>query len=76
MSELAKIKIETDGGPWARHNYPCPVHGDEPAVLNLDDGVFHPSWKAQDAGWMLVKATGLRARIIRALSQDDVKRGS
>lgn len=37
------------------HDMPCPIHREEPAVLNLGDGIFHPSWKAQREGWMLIK---------------------
>lgn len=53
--KLQKIKIVTDGGPWASHDYPCPVFRDRPAVLNLSKGIFEPSWEAQDKGYHLVK---------------------
>lgn len=43
-------------GPTAIHDQCCAVHHKESAVLNLDDGVFHPSWKAQQEGWRLVKS--------------------
>lgn len=50
--------IVTDGGPWADHDMACPVYYlSKPAVLDLNTGVFHPSWKAQDQGWRLVKIT-------------------
>ena len=65
--ELLKIKVLTDGGPWAMHNYPCPVYSDEPAVLEIHDGVFHPSWKAQSEGWALVKTSGWRGWVIKKL---------
>lgn len=53
---LAQIKIESDGGPWVNHNYPCPVIRDSHAVFNLNTGVFEPSWGAQRAGWHIVHA--------------------
>ena len=56
--KLLKIDIETDGGPWAKHNMPCPIDRKEYAVLDLESGVFLPSWKAQREGWMLIKAPG------------------
>ena len=47
--------VETDGGPWATHNMPCPVLGPpHHAVLDIGTGIFHPSWKAQEQGWRLV----------------------
>lgn len=60
------VQIETDGGPWATHDMPCGVHFDkgEKAVLNLNDGVFEPSWRAQSEGWRLVcVAPGWRRRV-------------
>jgi hypothetical protein len=50
------------------HNYPCPVlyNSDEKAVCNLHDGTFHPSWKAQEAGWKLIKAdTWFRKQLLK-----------
>lgn len=65
---LAEIKIETDGGPWVTHNAPCSVFGDEHAVLDLNNGIFLPSWKAQGEGWRLVKAdTRFRRWILHTL---------
>jgi hypothetical protein len=35
----------------------CAVfHRHESAVLNLDIGVFEPSWKARSEGWRLIQA--------------------
>ena len=45
-----------DHGPVCDHNMPCAVLAGEPAVLNGSTGVFQPSWKAQEKGWMLVRA--------------------
>lgn len=50
-----EIQIITDGGPWAKHNFPCPVLRNRHAVLNLGTGTFHPSWKAQEDGWTLIQ---------------------
>jgi hypothetical protein len=48
--------VINDGGPWATHDMPCSVyHQTEHAVLNLNKGVFEPSWKAQKKGWKLIQ---------------------
>lgn len=43
-------------GVCAEHDYSCPVYRNEHSVLDMSTGVFQPSWKAQKAGWHLVKA--------------------
>jgi len=53
--ELLSPTIQTDGGPWVKHNMPCAVNLSEHAVYDLSLGVFLPSWNAQRDGWMLVK---------------------
>lgn len=60
-TKLRVADIEAlDFGPAILHNYPCPVlFGDantpaEPAVLDMERGVFRPSWKAQQQGWHLI----------------------
>jgi hypothetical protein len=50
-----EITIATDGGPWALHNMPCYVCDDEPAILNLSNGIFEPGAKCKAAGWQLKK---------------------
>lgn len=45
--------VVTDGGPWAAHNMPCPVCITRGAMLNLDDGVFHPCDRCRLSGWNL-----------------------
>lgn len=51
-----KPTITTDGGPWAKHDMPCCVLQEiAPAVLNIDENVFEPSWQAQEQGWQLVR---------------------
>jgi len=52
--ELMKPTI-VDHGICADHNMPCAVMGDSPAVLDGSTGIFKPSWKAQEQGWMLVR---------------------
>ena len=69
---LLRPTIVTDGGPWAEHDYPCPVHLDEPAVLHLDTGIFHPSWKADKEGWMLIRVKSkFKRKIIKMLIGED-----
>jgi len=59
-------KIETDGGPWAMHDVACPIHGPKKSsVLDLNTGIFHPSWKAQREGWILIKFPKWLAKFIR-----------
>ena len=53
--ELLKIKIVTDGGPWAQHNYPCPVCRVKPAVINVGTGRFNACWSCQDKGWQVCR---------------------
>ena len=54
IMELAKIEIETDGGPWAFHNMPCSVCGREHAILELWSGHFQPCPSCQKKGFILV----------------------
>lgn len=67
--KLTEVNIITDGGPWVKHNMHCPIMWDkEPAVFDMDQNVFLPSWKAQEDGWITVKAVGWRGFLIRWLS--------
>ncbi len=69
--EKTRVKFETDGGPWVRHNMPCPVNWDvDKAVFDMNNNTFQPSWNAQKEGWMMVKAKGFRASLIRLLSSN------
>lgn len=56
--KLIEIEIHTDGGPWAEHNYPCPIFWERPSVYELGYGIFSPSWEAQKKGWKIVKVNG------------------
>ena len=51
---LAEIKVVTDGGPWATHNFPCPVCRENKAILNLNEGVMEPCGRCSGFGWQLV----------------------
>lgn len=53
--QVREPKIECHG-PAATHDQSCAVLRGESAVLNLNLGVFEPSWKAQEKGWHLVHA--------------------
>ena len=44
-----------DHGLVAEHDQACAVFQDQPAVLDCRNGVFKPSWRAQQLGWTLVK---------------------
>lgn len=48
-----------DLGICVDHDQACAVYhteGVQPAVIELNTGVFQPSWKAQQEGWRLVQA--------------------
>lgn len=47
--------VHTDGGPWAIHDYACPVCGQDYAVLVLHSGKFQPCWSCQKDGYRTVK---------------------
>lgn len=47
--------ITTDGGPWATHDYACPVCVEKSAVLELGTGQFSPCWPCQKLGWRTKK---------------------
>lgn len=58
-----------DSGLVADHNMPCIVQNGvyrdvEPAVIDLNSGIFHPSWRAQRDGWFLVRARSKWQRLV------------
>ena len=54
-------------GLFARHDQRCAVLKGEHAVFDCNEGVFHPSWKAQSDGWQLIRAdTWWRRLLVRA----------
>jgi hypothetical protein len=59
-----EIKMETDGGPWVSHDYPCPVYSHLNSVYDMDKGIFQPSWVAQERGWHLIKTDTWFKRVI------------
>jgi len=65
MSSLLEVDIITDGGPWAKHNMPCPVCGQEPAVLQLWNGIFQPCWKCQKKGIITLQLPRWLMKLIR-----------
>lgn len=65
--KLAEIEICTDGGPWAKHNYPCSVCGKYHAVLDLNTGVFQPCWACQTLGWKITKKSMRFSKFLRFL---------
>jgi hypothetical protein len=55
VEELANIKY-FDYGIGFHHNMPCCIYPDnQPAVLDCSNGIFTPSWCAQQEGWALVR---------------------
>lgn len=61
--EKTEIKIETDGGPWADHNMPCPVCWENKAVYHTNTGRFDVCWKCQKEGWHVCR-TILSGRLV------------
>lgn len=54
-------------GPYAEHDQCCAIMFYEPAVLDMHEWVFRPSWKAQKDGWRLVRARNwLQRAVLRA----------
>lgn len=48
--------LDSDG-MVAFHDQACPVyHQEEKSVYDCNDGIFQPSWKAQQEGWIMVQA--------------------
>lgn len=61
--------IETDGGPWATHNMPCPVCLNKKAIIYLNDGSFHPCGECQMKGWVLKKEILWKKKITSTLKK-------
>lgn len=57
------ITVYTDGGPWAHHNFPCPICHECVAVLELDGWVFQPCRGCQADGWIIEKRISFMAII-------------
>lgn len=65
----AREPIIIDLGPVAQHNQRCAILKNESAVLCINTGVFHPSWKAQQQGWHIVKADTWVKRLALSILQ-------
>lgn len=65
MTTVHEPVIITDGGPWASHDFACPVCHNKHAVLDLNTGVFQPCWDCQTLGWLLTKRTSKLTRWLR-----------
>jgi hypothetical protein len=58
-------------GPVAEHDQCCAVYNTESAVLDLSEGVFKPSWRAQRIGWHLIRArTRMQRLALRIFFQE------
>lgn len=57
--------IVTDGGPWAMHDYACPVCQERKAVIDLSAGHFQPCWSCQEDGWHVARRRRWQARKVR-----------
>ena len=57
-------------GPVAFHTQRCAVLPGRHAVLDLNAGVFRPSWEAQAQGWRLVRADTWPRRLALRLFGD------
>lgn len=76
VGELPQIRWNDYGGaPMAEHNMPCCQCCDRKAVLQLSSAphrpMFQPCWKCQREGWVTVKATGWKRRLLRGLGLVD-----
>lgn len=49
--DLHKPVINSDGGPWADHDYACPVCQERKAIINLNTGHFNPCDQCRADGW-------------------------
>jgi hypothetical protein len=56
-----------DYGIVAEHDMACAVYAEKSAVLQLNTGVFQPSWEAQENGWRLVHARNRFQRLVLRL---------
>lgn len=48
------VVVSTDGGPWAQHNFPCPVCKEANAMMDLGGWIFEPCTKCHERGWQLM----------------------
>lgn len=71
--KLSIVSIDDLGGaPFCKHNYPCPIYSDLPAVRIMGRGYFQPSWKAQDEGWRIIRIDNrIQELLIRVFFKDE-----
>jgi hypothetical protein len=73
---LAEVRAVTDWGPWAQHNFPCPVCKQRAALVDLDGWVFQPCHPCQQLGWELrAPARGKLRRWLRGQPAVDTAPG-
>lgn len=51
--EMADVEIFTDGGPWLKHNMPCPVCHNRPGVYDMNTGIIGPCWECHGKGYRI-----------------------
>lgn len=61
--------VDDHGLGLVAHNMPCIVQNGvyrdvEPAVIDVNSGIFHPSWRAQRDGWFLIRARSQWQRFV------------
>ena len=56
-----------DVGIYAEHNHACSVCALRKSVLDLNNQVFQPCWKCQDAGWTVIKRRRNLGEYLRGL---------
>lgn len=59
---LAEILGITDWGPWAQHNFPCPVCKERASIVDLAGWIFGPCASCAAAGWALTQHPRRRRR--------------
>jgi hypothetical protein len=64
MNELAEVHVDVHG-PFALHDFPCPVCRERHAVLDLSRGVMEPCWVCQGIGYQLVRAPRWAHRLVK-----------
>lgn len=65
--ELSELKLDMSHGLIAFHNQRCGIDFNEKAVYDLNNGIFHPSWRAHRDGWKLIKINNKLQKLIYKL---------
>jgi hypothetical protein len=63
--------IYKNHGIAVEHDQPCPIYHSENAVFIIGKFYFQPSWKAQKAGFKIVRADNWLRRILIKFFSDD-----